>query len=69
MRKLSALAICGAIMTAGPAMAASVTVTMHEVNAQGTGNIMSSVEGRASGLTGSFKTLQGSGLDSMSCWA
>jgi len=43
MKKLSALVICGVLAAGGTAWAASITVTMNEVNAQGVGDIIGMV--------------------------
>lgn len=43
MRKLCALVICGVLAWAGTASAASVTVAMNAVNANGVGNILGTI--------------------------
>ena len=40
MEKLGVLLVCGVVAAAGPASAATVTVTMNQVNAIGVGDIM-----------------------------
>jgi Cu-Zn family superoxide dismutase len=43
MKNLSALILCGVLADAGTVLAASITVTMNKVNAQGVGDIIGTI--------------------------